>query len=308
MNKTLFPTTLGLLAIIFWSTSVAFSRTIAEHMGTLNTAFFNLLFSGLLLLLLQWLISKKNKKKFLPTLTGLPFSYILKVGIFMALYMVVFYMAIGEATSREAVVVAGIINYLWPGLTFLFSVPILKLKAKKNLLYTGVLIAFTGTAVALFEGNRLSIQDISASLNDNLWPYLFAFAAALLWGLYSNMVRKFKVENDSTAVPLMFLLASLLILTLQLLNGEFPKLSLSGWQYLEFTYLVVFPTALAYLFWNSAMRDGNKNLVVAISYLIPLASTAINGLYLNIKISPGFWTAASMVLLGAVLCRMSIKD
>lgn len=299
------PTALGILALVFWSTSIAFSRSVTEHMGTLNTAFFNLLYSGLLLLCIQWII---YKKEFFLKIRRLPLSYLFKAGSFMVIYMVSFYLAVGEASSREAVIVVGIINYLWPGLTFLFSIPLLKYKARYTLLITGILVAFSGTTIALMQGDRLSLADIQSTLKGNLMPYLLAFLAAVSWGLYSNLTRKFKVKEDILSVPLLLVLSGLVILILQLFKGDVPELVLFGWEYLEFTYLVIFPTALAYLFWYRAMREGNKNLVTAVSYLVPLASTLVSGLYLKVKIGFGFWAAALMVLIGAVLCRVSIRD
>jgi drug/metabolite transporter (DMT)-like permease len=305
MKRSIIPTILGLLALLFWSTSVAFSRSVTEHMGTLNTALFNLLFSGLLLLAIQFIIFKREL--FLK-IKRLPRSYLYKAGSFMVIYMVLFYLAIGEATSREAVIVVGIINYLWPGLTFLFSVPLLKHKANYTLLVSGILIAFSGTATALFQGNRLSIPDLRKTLEDNMVPYLLAFLAAISWGLYSNLTRKYKVKEDIISVPLLFVFSGIVILLLQLFKGELPQLGLSGWEYLEFAYLVIFPTALAYLFWYMAMREGNKNLVTAVSYFVPLASTLVSGLYLNVRIGIEFWAAAVLVLLGAVMCRAALKN
>jgi drug/metabolite transporter (DMT)-like permease len=68
--------------------------------------------------------------------------------------------------------------------------------------------------------------------------------------------------------------------------------SQTGWQYLEFAYFVIFPMALAYLFWFKAMRDGKKEMVTAFSYLVPFVSTLISGLYLKVKIGPSFCAAA----------------
>lgn len=273
-------------------------------MGTLNTAFFNLLFSGLLLLGIQGLL---YKKEFFLKLKGLPFAYFYKVGIFMVIYMVVFYAAVGGAASREAVIVVGIINYLWPGLTFLFSVPLFKHRARYRLLVIGIIIAFSGTAAALLEGNRLSVTDIRLTVKDNLAPYALALLAAISWGLYSNLARKFKTAEDIISVPVIFIISSAVVLVFMLFQGKTPELSLTGWEYLEFAYLFTFPTALAYLSWNRAMRDGNKILVTSISYLTPLASTLISGLYLHVNIGPGFWIAAFMVLLGAVVCKKAVN-
>jgi len=305
MKGSNFPTVMGMIALVLWSTGIAFTRSISEHMGTLNTAFFSLLFSGLLLLIIQWIV---YKKEFFKKIANLPFSYLYKAGSFWVIYEVSIYLAVGEATSREAVIVVGIINYLWPGLIFLFSVLLLKNKVRPTLLILGIFLAFSGTVVALMHGNRLSLVDLLSTLKGNLIPYAFAFVAAVSWGLYSNLVRKYKVKEDLISVPLLFVASGGIILVLQLFKGEVPSVNLAGWEYLEFAYFVIFSMALGYLFWFKAMRDGKKEIVTAFSYLGPLVSTLISGLYLKVKIGISFWAAALMVILGAVLCKMSIRD
>lgn len=299
------PTLMGLFAILFWSTTIAFSRSVAEKIGTLNTAFFTMLCSGIFLLLIQLLI---YKKEFFRKIFRLPFAYLYKVGTFLVLYMALFYIAVGEAASREAVIVVGIINYLWPGLVFLFSIPILKNRAKYLRLTFGILLAFGGTTTAILEGHQLSLADIKSAFYGSITPYIFAFIAAVFWGIYSNMTRKLQIKEDVVALPVLFLITSFVILILQLLKGESPQLNLYGAQYLEFAYVVIFPTAISYLFWDNAMKRGNKDLVAAVSYLIPLASTLISGYYLKVTINIGFGMAAVLVIIGAVLCRWSIIE
>lgn len=294
----------GVIAILLWSTTIAFSRSIAEKIGTFNTAFFTMLCSGAFLLLVQLLIYKKGLFR---KIAELPFSYLYKVGSFLVAYMVLFYIAVGEATSREAVIVVGIINYLWPGLAFLFSVPILKNRANFNLLIFGILVAFGGTTAAILKGYQLSFTDIKIAVYGNVVPYFLALIAAISWGIYSNMTRKIQVKEDVVALPILFLISSSVILIFQLLKGEIPQINLSGSQYWEFAYVVIFPTALSYLFWDKAMKKGNKNFVLSVSYLIPLASTLISGYYLSVPIDIGFGIAAILVIMGAIMCKWSIK-
>jgi drug/metabolite transporter (DMT)-like permease len=303
MKSTKLPTLLGIGAIIFWSTSIAFTRSVAEKMGTLNMAFFNLVFSSTFLLLVQWF---RYKKDFFSKIAGLSFAYLAKVGSFVVVYMILFYLAIGEASTRSTVIVIGIINYLWPGFIFLLSVPILKNKARYGILISGVVVAFAGTTLALLEGHRISLAELASAFKGDIKPLVFAFVAAVSWAVYSNITRKFQGEADRLAMPVFLLAAGLVALCIQLVKGEVPALRLTGLQLLELAYLAIFPTGLAYLFWDRAMKQGNKDLVVASSYIIPLASTFISGYYLRVPIGLGFGLAAVLVIVGAVLCRWSL--
>lgn len=259
---------------------------------------------GLFLLLMQFTIYRRELFR---KLARLPRGYLLKAGLFLVVYMVCFYVAVGEAASREAVIVVGIINYLWPGLLFLFSVPIMKAKANHGLLLLGVLTAFSGTTTAVLAGHGRLPAEIRSAFYGNVAPYFFAFIAAVAWGIYSNMTKRHQTNEDEVALPVLLIISAGVILIIQLLKGETPRLLLSGSQYWEFSYVVIFPTALAYLFWDKAMKRGNKELVTALSYLIPLASTLISGYYLGVPIGLGFWAAVLLVVAGAVLCKRAVK-
>lgn len=298
-------TVLGILAIALWSTSVAFTRKVAEHTGTLNMAFFNMLCAGLFLFLLLLLIPRMN---FFSKLKNLPKSYYYKAGSFLVMYMVFFYIAVGHADSREAVIVIGIINYLWPGLSFLFGACLLKKRTRYGLLIPGIILAFGGTFVAILKGYGLTLKDIAGAFSGNLVPYLFAFIAAVCWAIYSNLTGEFEDKDDIVALPVLFMVSALVILVIQLLIGETPRLVLSGVQYLEFAYFFIFPTALGYQFWDIAMKQKvrkKKDLVKALSYLIPLPSTLITGYYLKVEIGLWFWLAAILVAVGAFLSWLS---
>jgi len=304
MKKKL-PTILGLMSILFWSTSIAFTRSVSEKTGTLNTAFFNMLWSGLFLVLVQLVL---YRQEWLRKIKAVPITYYFKTGSFMLIYGLLYYIAVGEASTRESVLVVGIINYLWPGLAFLFAVPILGAEARRGMLTVGVVIALIGTAAALLQGRQVEIGQLAGAFKGNLLPYLLMAVGAVSWALYSNLTRKHKEVSGTAAVPYIFLAEAVIILIIQIFRGEVPQLELSGIQYVEFAYLVVFPTAFAYLFWDKAMKEGNKDLIISVSYFIPLASTAVSGLYLGVPLGIGFLTAAILVMVGAFLCRKAMKE
>jgi len=303
MNYSRISTVFGFIAILFWSTSIAFFRSVAEKAGPLDMAFFTLFFGSLFLFILLWFLFRK---RLFTQIKALPLSYYLKVGSFLIIYESLLYMAVGYAASRESVIVVGIINYLWPGLTFLFSVPILGKKAKYSMLTFGIIVAFAGTVIAVILGNNLSTGQLTESLARNFPVYLLALGGAVTWGIYSNMTRKYHIEEDIAAMPVLFLLSSVVILFILITKGQVPRLLLSGTDYLEFGYVVIFPSALAYLFWDRAMKKGDKDLISAFSYGIPLVSTLISCYYLGVVIGAGMIIAAVLVIAGAVLCRYSI--
>jgi drug/metabolite transporter (DMT)-like permease len=72
--------------------------------------------------------------------------------------------------------------------------------------------------------------------------------------------------------------------------------------------MIIGPTALAYLFWYIAMKKGNKNLVVSISFLIPLLSILVLSLKFSKEIGMMFWVAAIFLIAGAFLSYKAIPE
>jgi len=293
-------TIIGILAILFWGTTIAFSRSLTEQLGPLTTASWIYVLSGIWSCIYLFSEPRRIKKTF-----QLPILYLTGGGTLFILYMVCLYLAVGLAFSREQVLEVSIINYLWPGLTLIFSLPILHKKGKISLI-PGIFIAFAGFYLATVQSGMFSWEVFKRNFQVSYLPYLLALMAAVTWGLYSNLVRRWAGHTEGGAVPLFLLVTGLILTIIRLI---FPEESY--WTprvVLELLYMSVFPTFLAYIFWDRAMRKGNIILVVSLSYFTPLLSIVITSLYLGVVIKPTLWIACGLVIVGAVICKFSIVD
>ena len=293
-------TIFGILAILFWGTTIAFSRSLTEQLGPLTAASWIYMLSGI------WgCIYLINKPGGIKKIFQLPILYLIGCGTLFIFYMVCLYLAVGLAFSREQVIEVSIINYLWPGLTLIFSLPILHKKGK-IILIPGIIIAFAGFYLATVQSGMFSWEVFKGNFQVSYFPYLLAFMAAITWGLYSNLVRRWAGHTEGGAVPL-FLLATGLVLTT--IRFVFPEESYWTPQVIvELLYMSVFPTFLAYTFWDRAMRKGKIILVVSFSYFTPLLSIVISSLYLQVAVKANLWIACGLVIAGAVICKFSIID
>jgi drug/metabolite transporter (DMT)-like permease len=293
-------TILGILAILFWGTTIAFSRSLTEQLGPLTTASWIYMLSGV------WgCIYLMNKPGGIKKIFQLPILYLICCGILFIFYMVCLYLAVGLAVSREQVIEVSIINYLWPGLTLIFSLPILHKKGKV-ILIPGIVIAFAGFYLATVQSGMFSWEVFKGNFQVSYLPYLLAFMAAIIWGLYSNLVRRWAGHTEGGAVPLFLLITGLVLITIRFI---FPEESYwTPHVIVELLYMSIFPTFLAYTFWDRAMRKGNIILVASLSYFTPLLSIIISSFYLQVIIKPTLWIACGLVIAGAVICKFSIID
>lgn len=295
-----FSTILGILAIIFWGTTIAFSRSLTEQLGPLTAASRIYLLSGIWGCIYLLLKPGEFKKAF-----QLPIPYLIVCGALFVFYTVCLYLAVGLALNREQVIEVSIINYLWPGLTLIFSLPILHKKWKISLV-PGIFLAFSGFYLATVQSGMFSWEIFTENFTENYFPYLLALLAAFSWGLYSNLVRYWAGNVNGGAVPL-FLLSTGLVLTG--ISFVFPEKSCwTARAVIELMYMSIFPTFLAYFFWDMAMRKGNIILIASLSYFVPLLSIIISSLYLQININPSMWIACGLVISGAIICKFSISN
>jgi len=288
----------GILAILLWGSTLGFSRSLTEKLGTLTAASCIFLLAGCLSC--AYVVFSGGFGRII-RLSG---TYIIGCGALFVVYMVSLYVAIGTAASRLQVLEVGLVNYLWPALTLLLAVPILKNRASVTLI-PGCLLAFGGVLLAA-TGVGVSWDVFVGNLKGGWSPYMFAFVAAACWALYSNLARRWAGEAESGAVPL-FLLGS--ALTLVTLRFAFPEAT--DWtrqSVLELAYMAVFPTVLAYAFWDAAVRRGNMILVASLSYLTPLLSIIIASVYLGVGTGWNLWVGCILVVVGSLTCRLSVKE
>jgi len=292
-------TVLGAVAIVFWSVTVGVARSLSEQLGTTTTASAVLLGGGVLGC--GWLVLSGGWR----SLRRTPRLYLFGCGALFVAYMLFIYLAIGLAGTRRQAIGAGIINYLWPGLTLLFSVPLLRKKARLWVV-PGALLAFAGAGLAGAQADVFTWAAFFRDLASGSTPYLLALGAAVAWGLYSNLSRRWGEGTETGAVPVFLLVSGLVMLAVRFCLAEETSWSVRAG--LELTYMAVFPALLAYMFWDVAMRRGNVVLVAALSYVTPVLSVAFSCVYLGVKPGVTLVLACGLVVAGAVICKLSMRE
>ena len=290
-------TSWGVLAIVLWSTTIACSRSVAEQLGVFTGAAVVYLAAGLVGC---GILAARGQLGSVLRHAGR--RYLAGCGGLMVAYTVLLYAAVGFAETRAQVVTVTVANYLWPGLTMLFAVPILGWRARPLMLAIGTLLGVSGVALAV-GADRLAL-DASLSWAAHATATLPALLAAVAWGLYSNLSRRWGGQ-EANAMPVFLLASGLVLVLMRALRAEQSVWSVRVVG--EVAYLVVFPTLVAYVCWDSAARRGNLSLVAALSYLTPLLSVLVSSLYLELPVRPQQWLAGMLVVAGAVLCKISIR-
>lgn len=296
-NSTRRYSAAGLLAILLWSTTVAFGRSVTEQLGPLTTATCVYGLGGALGWV-YWRVSHST-----PRLSSFDRRYLLGCGGLFLLYMTCFYLAVGTARDRTQVLGVGLVNYLWPTITLLFSRVLLKIRADA-LFGPGVLVAAAGVVLVTTGSGNLDWETMQQSTRGNVTPFALGLASATSWGLYSTLSRKWGAAAPGSAVPAFMLVTGLALGLVRALRPE-----QSHWTsraLIELAYLAVGPN-LAYILWERAMQRGDVILVVSCSYLTPLLSIIISSLYLSVTLGWRLWLGCGLVIIGALICNLSVR-
>ena len=290
----------GLGAILIWSTSIALARSITEQLGPLTGAAAVHLVGGAFC----WgQFFYRFRGKALP-FRQLRRKFLFGCGSLFVLYMLALYLAVGLAGSRSQVLAVGLINYLWPALTIFFSLFLLKKKANLALV-PGTFLALLGVFLVLSQGHSISFSSLFANVSDNPPAYILALAAAVSWGLYSNLTRRWAGPRMEGGVELFVSVTGIAFLILRLLHPEEGSWTLRAG--LEVIFMGM-ATALGYLLWDLAMRKGDVVFVAACSYFTPLFSTLLICLYLQVTAGMSLWLGCLLIVAGSLLSWLSVSE
>jgi drug/metabolite transporter (DMT)-like permease len=158
---------------------------------------------------------------------------------------------------------AGTLNYIWPLVLVLLSIPVLKQRIS-FLSVIAVIISFSGILVISTQGHVLSL-----SFSHPFGVFLAVFSA-FLWAAYWLINMK-DYRNTLPKMFLNFLFGLLFLIVYGLIIGTRPVFSLKG--VLGAVYIGIFEMGLTFVFWLTALKKASNTAKVSqLIYLSPFIS------------------------------------
>lgn len=244
----------ALTAILFWSTmSSAFKLTL-QHIDYVHLLLFTS-FSSCIILFIILIFQKKIFH--LKQLTKKDFFNSSFLGLLNPfLYYFILFKAYTLLKAQEA----GTLNYIWPIVLVLLSIPLLKQKISLKSI-GAIIISFLGIIIISTEGNILTLQFT------NLLGVSLALGSALFWALYWI----FNLKDKRDEVPKLFLnfcFGFIYILITSLIITKFQLPSTEA--ILGSIYIGFFEMGLTYFLWMKALSlSSNTAKVSNLVYLSP---------------------------------------
>ena len=189
---------------------------------------------------------------------------------------------------------ANLVNYLWPLFMVLLAPLLLKGLRLRSVHVLAALLGFAGAAIAILGAGPARVE----SAGGGAWGYLLALASALVWASYSLLTRR--VPAFPTAAIGLFGLVSG-VLSLLCHWALEPQVLLSPQDWLLVTVMGLGPLGAAFFLWDKALKLGDARQIGILSYLTPLASTALLVLLGGRPLSASIGLAALLIMASALL-------
>ncbi|MBE0649023.1 MAG: DMT family transporter [Bacteroidales bacterium] len=250
----------ALCAVLFWSTIGSAMKISLRHIDFIQL----LLLSNLVAVIVLFVILIfQNKLQLLQGLHLRDWANSAILGLLNPfLYYVVLLMAYDLLKAQEA----GTLNYIWPLVLVLLSIPLLKQKIS-GWSFVAILISFAGLLIISTQGDILGLN-FSSPLG-----VLLAVGSAIFWALYWILNMK-DPREDVSKLFLNFCFGFVYILAFWLFRGDFQA---PGWQGITGSvYLGIFEMGLTFILWLKALNySSNTAKVSNLIYLSPFISLII---------------------------------
>lgn len=212
----------------------------------------------------------------------------LALGIYgLFLYHFLLFVALRTAPAVEA----NLVNYLWPLLIVVLAPLFLPGLTLKKAHVLAALAGFAGAAIAILGGGGTASGAWS-------WGYLLAALSAFIWASYSLWTRR--VDPFPTAAIGLFGLVSGVLSLLCHLALE-PRVELTSRDWLLVAVMGFGPLGAAFFLWDKALKGGDARHIGILSYLTPLASTALLVAVTGRAFSASILLAAALIIGAAVV-------
>jgi drug/metabolite transporter (DMT)-like permease len=164
-----------------------------------------------------------------------------------------------------------------PAVTFVFALVILRepLPARRLL---GLVISFTGAVVIISRGDPTRLIQLAPNRGD-----LLVLIGLTFWALYTVLIR----WRPTRLPPIVFLAATVVLgamFHLPLVAWELATaggFALDGKSASALLYFAIFPSLLAYIFWNRAVASLGPGRTGMFMHLLPIFSSVLAVVFLG---------------------------
>lgn len=291
LQNSKIATLIGLIAPVAWAMNVPVMRAVVEGVGVAPGECLLYIVAAVIIYFSVGIPDFKSAdKRYL--IWGISSAVACTICLVLAVYF-----SVGGAQTLEV----GMVNYLWPALTIVFSF-LFAGQTASLWLAPGLVICLASVFWIITDG-AFSITTFFGHVAENPLSYILALGAALFWTLYSVFTKLWgRGQNFSTII---LALDALFFAILWISGfGETPDITTKGLVSVAVGGAAV---GLAYGCWTHGVLYGNITLLSVASYFIPVMSCAFGVVWIDAHLTDNFWLGSAALVAGSVLCWYSSK-
>ena len=278
-------------AILCWATVGSAFKLALDEVDYFNLLFWSVAVSLLVFVLFVSLQRKWKLVKQQKTVEILRSAVMGLLNPF--LYYYILFQAYDLLLAQEALT----LNYLWPVVLVILSIPILKQKISA-LSFVAIFISFAGSFVIATGG------DLSGGFT-NSYGVLLAVLSTIIWALFwiFNIQDK---RDDSVKLFMNFFFGFIYILLLSVFFGDIRVPNTNG--IVGVTYVGVFEMGITFFLWLKALSLSKTTAKVSnLIYFAPFISLFLVNLIIGEDIKTATIIGLVMIIAGIVLHKGSSK-
>lgn len=263
------PYLLLVLTTLFWSGNFVLSRGMHADMPPLALSFWRWALALLIMLVFSWRTCWRQSDIIVRERKYIIIQGLLGVTGFNSLI----YLAVQTTTAVNAV----LINSCTPILIALCALLINKEPLKPRQ-WAGILLSLSGVTLIMVGGDLGSLVELDFNRGD-----LLVLCAGLVWALYSVNLKSFPQDLHPFSYQTGIMIAGLIgILPFYLLElGMGYQMVVNTPTLTTIVYVAIFPSVLAFIFWNRAVRDIGATRAGSFIHLMPVFSSILAIVFLG---------------------------
>jgi drug/metabolite transporter (DMT)-like permease len=278
----------GIVTILLWSTMASAFKISLNYLDSFQLLFFASLFSCIVLFSI---LAIQRKIQLLKQTSKQDLMHSAFLGILNPfLYYIVLFKAYTLLKTQEA----GTLNYIWPIMLVVLSVPLLKQRIHW-LSIIAIFISFSGIIIISTEG-KLTTLEFKEPLGVAL-----AIGSSIFWALFWIFNLK-DTRDEVIKFFLNFVFGTGYVLIALLCFSGFSSISFKGLS--GALYIGLFEMGLTYVLWLRALKlSSNTAAVTNLVYLSPFISLIVIRSVIGEKI-----LLATIVGLFLIICGIAVQQ
>ena len=263
------PFLLLTMTALFWAGNFVMGRGMKSSIPPISLGFWRWMTAFLILLPFGIPHIREQWPKIMENLRMLTVFGILGVLCFNTCI----YIGLHSTTATNALLLNSSIPILIVLLSYLFGgTPVSRRQA------LGIVVSLAGVLTIVCRANPFILLSLQINRGD-----LWILAAVVSWALYTFLLRKSPVKLHPLSFLTMIVAIGLIPLSL-LYTWEFSHeggFEINPANIATILYMALFPSVLAFIFWNQAVREVGPNKAGLFLYLMPVFGAILSALFLG---------------------------